>query len=331
MSLPSSSRIRQRFGPDPIPGILPAGGVNILGGLPSAGKSRILAWWSHAWATGGSIFGVTVPRLNVGLLSTDRSFTDSTSKWFGYYGLEDIPHYSLQDDPNFDWKRLRRREERPMVLEAALGRVFEQMAASATYDPSRGNLVIADTVATFIPNALDYTEVFVSISGIRRLAQARNSTILGTMHAGKQRMGPKERYIRLIDRIAGSVAIAGTADTMCYIAIPEETELGQPLFEWHPHHAPRQQFELRVGEHGLFSWDGKELPTLQQVMTASCERLLLLFKAGEELKLGEIIERAVAAGMDLNEKTFRRWINQLLKDGRLCKVAHGCYKKATPS
>ncbi len=330
MSLPSSNRVRQRFGPDPIPGIIPAGGVNILGGLPFAGKSRILAWWTAAWATGGEIFGIQVPKLNVGVISTDRSWEGDTDEWFRALGLQ-IPAYSLQDDPTFDVKRLRRREERPAVLEEAMGRVFERMRATASYDAQKGHLLIADTLSTFIPNTMDYNEVFVSISGIRKLTQARECTMFGTMHAAKQRMSGKERYCRFIDRIAGSVAISGTADTMCYIAIPEETEVGRSLFEWHPHHAPRQQFELSVGKNGLFSWDGKELPTMEQIAAASCERLLMLFKVGEELKLGEIIERAVAAGMDLNEKTFRRWINQLLKDGRLLKVARGCYKKAMPS
>lgn len=330
MSLPPSSKTRQRFGPDPIPGILPAGGVNILGGLPFAGKSRILAWWTAAWTTGGKIFDIQVPKLNVGVISTDRSWEGDTDEWFRALGLE-IPAYSLQDDPTFDLKRLRRREERPAVLEAAMGRVFEQMRAAAGYDPQLGHLVIADTLSTFIPNTFDYNDVFVSISGIRRLVRSRECTMFGTMHSAKQRMSGKERYCRLIDRIAGSVAISGTADTMCYIAIPEEIDASRPLFEWHPHHAPRQQFELTVGKSGLFSWDGTELPTTEQIETASCERLLTLFKLGEELKLGAIIERAVAAGMELNEKTFRRWVNQLLKDGRLLRVARGCYKKATPS
>lgn len=334
MTLPPTPPPRQRrFGPDPIPGIIPAGGVNILGGLPFAGKSRILAWWTAAWTTGGEIFGIQVPQLNVGVISTDRSWEGDTDEWFRALGLV-IPAYSLQDDLNFDWKRLRRREERPAVLEAAMGRVFERMRSMASYDPQRGHLIIADTLSTFIPNTMDYNEVFVSISAIRRLAQNRVCTIFGTMHAAKQRMGPRERYCRLIDRIAGSVAISGTADTMCYIAVPEETELGRPLFEWHPHHAPRQQFELSVEANGLFTWDGKEVASLEQINTRGAESLLNLFTLaeGEELQLGTIIRRGSEAGMDqLNEKTFRRWINTLVKDGRLIKVARGCYKKARPS
>ena len=336
MTLPPTPPPRQRrFGPDPIPGIIPAGGVNILGGLPSAGKSRMLAWWCHAWLTGGSrIFGVAVPRLNVGILSTDRSFVDSTGLWFDAYGIGDIAHYSLQDELSFDWKRLRRREERHAVLEAAMGQVFERMQTSRYYDPALGHLVIADTLSTFIPNTMDYNEVFVSISGIRRLARDRLCTLLGTMHAAKQRMGPKERYCRLIDRIAGSVAITGTADTMCYIAVPEETEAGRPLFEWHPHHAPRQQFELTVEANGLFTWDGREVASLEQITVQGAEGLLRIWNSDDEvLKLGTIIERAVlAVGMErLNEKTFRRWINTLVKDGRLKKVAHGSYQRVKPS
>lgn len=335
MTLPSSPASRQRrFGPDPIPGVIPAGGVNILGGLPSAGKSRMLAWWCHAWLTGGSkIFNVAVPRLNVGILSTDRSFVDSTGLWFDAYGLTDVAHYSLQDEQSFDWKKLRRREERHAVLEASVGRLFERMRAAAAYDEALGNLVICDTISTFIPNTMDYNEVFVSISGIRRLAQNRICTLLGTMHAAKQRMGPKERYCRLIDRIAGSVAITGTADTMCYIAIPEETEAGRPLFEWHPHHAPRQQFELNVDPNGLFSWDGKEVASLEQINARGADQLLQVFaNDAEELQLGSIIKRAELVGMDsLNEKTFRRWINTLVKDGQLKKVARGCYKRIQPS
>ncbi len=292
----------------------------------------MLAWWCHAWRHGGNIFGVDVPRLNVGILSTDRSYDDSTGLWFAKYDLGDTPHYSLQDDMNFDWKRLRRREERPQVLEAAMGQLFERMKASPLYDPKLGHLVIADTVATFIPNTMDYTEVFVSISGIRRLAQNRICTIIGTMHAAKQRMGSKERYCRLIDRIAGSVAICGTADTMCYIAIPEEIDAYYPLFEWHPHHAPRAQFQLTVGTDGLFSWDGKQMDTPVAVEVNNVEKLLAVFSnETEELKLGTIIERSVAAGLDLNEKTFRRWINTLVKDGRLVKVARGSYKKSRPA
>lgn len=293
----------------------------------------MLAWWCDAWLHGGNIFGVDVPRLNVGILSTDRSFVDSTGLWFLEYGIESIPHYSLQDELTFDWKRLRRREERPAVLEAAMGQVFERMRAAPGYDPKLGHIVICDTISTFIPNTMDYNEVFVSISAIRRLAQNRGCTLLGTMHAAKQRMGPKERYCRLIDRIAGSVAITGTADTMCYIAVPEETDAGRPLFEWHPHHAPRQQFELTVERNGLFTWDGKEVSSLEQITARGSEGLLRLWQNDDQvLKLGEVISKAVDSGMDsLSEKTFRRWINQLVKDGRLKKVAHGSYQRVKPS
>ncbi len=335
MTLSPAHLLRQRrFGPDPIPQVMPAGGISILGGLPSAGKSRILAMWCHAWLTGESrIFGVAVPRLNVGILSTDRSWLDGMGVWCDRYDIGDIAHYSLQDDATFDWKRLRRREERPAVLEAALGTLMGAIRTSSRYDPSLGTLVIADTVSTFIPNTHDYNEVFVSITGLRKLAQNRLISLLGTMHSAKQKVGPKERYCRYIDRVAGSVAIAGTADTMCYIAVPEETEVGQPIFEWHPHLAPKQQFELTVKANGLFSWDGKEVASLEQITAQGAEGLLALFKDdAEELQLGTIIERAVDAGMDnLNEKTFRRWINTLVKDGRLKKVQRGCYKRVRPS
>ena len=39
-----------------------------------------------------------------------------------------------------------------------------------------------------------------------------------------------------------------------------------------------------------------------------------------ELQLGEIMTQAAQAGLDANEKTYRRWINKLVTEGLLVKV-----------
>jgi hypothetical protein len=311
---------------------MPAGGINILGGLPSAGKSRMLAWWAHAWLTGGQIFDVQVPKFDLCIISTDRSWS-STGQWFGLYEIaEQVVFYSLQDDDAFSWKQLQRREERPKVFETAMNKVLadlEKRRQNVPRELRRPILLYCDTIATFIPNTGDYNDTFVSISALRKFARDRGITILGTMHAGKQRGGAKERYARYIDRIAGSVAITGTADTVCYITVPEETEDLQRILEWQPHHAPRRQFLLNVQTDGRFVWNGQELG-VEHSQKEQSNLLLGVFTDEEEtLRLGEIMQKASEElHMPASEKTYRRWIKELLDDGRILRVSRGYYKKA---
>jgi hypothetical protein len=300
---------------------MPAGGVNILGGLPHAGKSRLLASWCRSWLLGEKIFTLEVPRLNVCIVSTDRSWVDGTRYWFDKCGIGDIAAYSIQDDDQFAWKKLQRREERPQLLETCVARALEIGRSSPRWSDELGTLIICDTVAPFIPRTMDYNDTFVSISSIRKLATARVATILGTMHAPKLKGSEKDRYVRLTDRVAGSVAISGTADTMFYLGIPEEVDEPHHVLEWRPHNSPRQQFVLKTAHDGLF-YTGHE----RAVAEVAYMKLVELVEHGETVDADALLVRAVSE-FDVARATVFRWLKLAVKDGELIRLSRGRYRR----
>jgi len=312
VTLADSANPRQGYPPDPLPPVLLGGSVNILAGAPGAGKSAFFAQMAVALREGQPFYGrQPAPIPFQGVISADRSWVQSTSKWFEAIGWPDIPAYSLQDDDKFAISSLRKRENRITIFLHCLDRLA----------PPWGGLVYVDPIALFLGGNLnDYDACMVACMEIRRLAKTRGVTILGLAHAGKQRNDPNSRYARLQDRILGSAALFGYTDTQLYLAEPSELS-GTPyyMFLWHPHHAPAEDFKLVRDAWGFFT------PYRETGSLATLARVLDAVPAPP----ASVSPRALAHQLDLSKSYLYRLLEELVAQQQVVLVKRGEYARTT--
>lgn len=316
-----SSRISSLFPPDPVPGVIVGGGVSLLAGASGLGKTALLAWMATCFRDGVEIFNrqpVVPPKQAI--IVADRSWLQSTRRWFELVGFGDIPHYALLDDPTFPVTRLRKKHERLNILKGCLDRLG---------DLPFGSLVYVDPMGLFLGGDINnYDACMVACCEIRAVGRERGLTIIGTAHSSKQVADPRKRYMRLQDRIAGSTALFGYTDTQMYLGGPEELGEDFYLFHWAPHHEKAESFQLGRDEQGLFiPYDGTQsMPIPFQDLPA----LLRLFPEEGEVSLADL---ALAAHADytMSIRTVKRHLVKLLADGTIEKVRHGVYRRRKPS
>lgn len=319
----------KKLPPDPLPPIWLGGTVNLLAGASGTGKTALIASWAAAMRDGLPINGYDPgPIAGVGVVSADRSFQQSTRRWFALAGFPDIPHYSIQDDLTFDLGQMLKKDVQHRVG------LFERCLHQLALPPS--SIVVAEPIADWLGgNILDYDGCSGACRLIRRLCQKLELTLIGIAHAAKQLADPKRRYQRLQDRLAGTTAILGYSDTQMYFASPEELGVDHYTLYWNPHHAPAETFALdRDPATGLFlparklavgsapkPGAPKPLPTEELVAWVSQAHGGRLF--------GEILDWAHRYIPDYNDRTLRRWLNDLVQDGQLARGPHkGIYQVA---
>lgn len=297
---------------DPLPRIIPYGGVSLLAGAPGTGKTAWLASFLRDLRDGRPIFGHQPnPISSLGIIANDRGWRRGAGFWFERVGFGDIAHYSMVDDPKFDPRVLRRKFDRTKLLLDFVDKL----------KLTPGGLVAVDPIGLFLGgNLIDYDTCAVACLELRSGMRERGLTILGTAHSGKMRADKNARYLRLQDAILGSTALFGFGDTQMYLAAPEEIQKPYFAFLWHPHEAPPEVFSLERDESGLF------LP-YTGVDRGSCTRILHLMEEGQPIALIALQERAAA--IPLTYKTVQRAMVQLLEEGKVVKVRRGVYQRVT--
>jgi len=307
MSVADTSSSRQVF-PDPIPGIISFGTVNILAGTSNVGKTCLLSSILARLRVGREVFGAaTNAPPAIGFVSVDRG-SATARHWLGLAGCADLPLYNLVEDFNFPLVRLRNRVQLVTVLEG-----FIQHLALPP-----GGIVVVDPVTLFMGNANDYQACAIACLEMRRMCQRHALTMLGTAHAGKQAADAKAQYKRLQDRILGSAAQLGYGDTQMYLASPVETGEKFYTFLWHPHTREAQTFLLGRDQDGMFvDWlEGIQAKQEGKILAAITE-------AEEGTSFAEILINS-----EVPKTTTFRYLQELLKEGRILKVGHGRYRKA---
>lgn len=308
MSLPESATRSQATFPDLIPGIITHGSVNILAGASGVGKTCLLSTLLARLAVGKEIFGtpVTAPTA-IGYICADRGGA-TAQYWLSKAGSPPLTFYSLVEDPNFRTVSLRNKFK--------LVDVLDHMIAGLQLPP--GALVVVDPITLFMGNPNDYQGCAIACIEIRRACINRQLTLIGTAHASKQKSDAKSQYKRLQDRILGSAAQLGYGDTQMYLASPEETGEKFYTFLWHPHTAPAQVFPIGRDQHGMFvDW----LEGTQAIQEGK-----ILAAIGESEEGTSFAEILVAS--EVPKTTVFRYLQELVKEGRVLKVGHGRYRKA---
>jgi AAA domain len=296
---------------DPLPDIIPVGGISLLAGAPNVGKTALLAWIARCFRDHQPIFGHQPNKLPaIGIVCADRSWARGAGVWFKRIGFEDIRRYCMADDPSFDPRSLRRRFERSQRLIEFIDKL--------ALPP--GSLVLVDPVALFLGgNLLDYDTCAVACHELRVALAVRGLTLIATAHSAKIKADKRDRYLRLQDQILGSTALFGFTDTQMYLASPEETGQEYYTFVWHPHLAKAEFHYLGRDEQGLFvPYDGAD--------QGNCARVLLLFPDdGGEIVFAQLAELAEA--IPLSKATLKRVLETLMERERVARVRHGVYAR----
>ncbi len=325
------------YPPDPIPSVIPGGGISLLAGSSGTGKTAFLAWLVTRFRDRLPIFGhlpAIVPYQAV--LAVDRSWIQSTSRWFEAVGYPEIPAYSPLDDPRFKPYEFRNKRQRI----ALLGRFLDQIGPLPP-----NSLVYVDPIAPFLGgNLIDYDACGIACMEIRELCRDRRVTIIGTAHTAKLKADPKDRYARKQDRILGSAALLGYTDTQMYLASPEESDSEYYSFFWNPHHAAPGLFDLsRDPNTGLFvppdptaappvaeeapvdPSPAPRAPELDHLLT-----LLTQLTPDDHPELGVPYSLIVqAAGYP--DATVHRHLQALVKGGEVVQPKRGRYRRGSVS
>lgn len=284
----------------------------MLAGASGVGKTCLLSWMLAELAAGRPIFGhPTSPPVGIGYICADRGFRTS-EYWFQKHGTVITAAYTPVEDLSFNPALLRNRFRLVTVLEGFL--------TSLQLPP--GSLVVVDPLALFLGGNLnDYMSCAVACIEIRRLCQRLELTLIGTAHASKQKSDAKSQYQRLQDRILGSAAQLGYADTQMYLASPEETGERFYTFLWHSHTAPAELFPLGRDQEGRFlSW-------ADSTVSEEEGKILSLITTDPD---GTTFKTLVELS-EVPRATVHRYLQALITDGRVAKVGHGRYRKLQPS
>lgn len=307
--------IPARLFPDPLPLIIPFGGISLLAGAPGVGKTALTATLLTHFRDALPIFGhqpSPLPAGGIGIIAADRSWS-SSHEWFVRAGWPDIPCYSLADDPTLDKKRLRFRHKRIDLLDEFL----EKLSLPA------GGFAIIDPIALFLGgNLLDYDTCMLGCLELRDVLRRRQLSCLGLAHAGKQRSDPNDRYARLQDRILGSTAIFGFSDTQMYLASPEETGESTYTFLMAPHLAPTEVHSLVRDAQGLFKTH-EPAPAVDLA-----EAILACFSDNDSEHLSFAVLSERAKTIPTSPTTLRRYLEKLVEDRRIVRYRHGEYGRA---
>lgn len=299
--------------PDPIPGIISFGSVNLLAGASGVGKTCLTAGICTAMRDGTPLFGHAVNKpAGVGYVCADRGWM-SAAYWLEKSGFRDIRFYSLADDTTFTPSRLRNKAS----LVAILGECLEKLSIP------EGSFVVVDPLALFLGGNLnDYQSCAIALIEIRRLCAKKQFTVLGLAHASKQKADKREQYRRLQDRILGSSAQHGYGDTQMYLASPEETGEKFFTFLWHPHTAPAEVFPLGRNAEGLFiPFEGS---------TQAAEEGAILAAIPEDSTQCVTWEYLLATS-GASKSTLHRRLTELINEGLIERAAEGQYRRVKPN
>lgn len=313
----NGSRSQAPSFPDPIPGVMPFGTVSLLAGTSGAGKTTLVAEWSARLSQGRTICQHQTNRPNgIYFLGADRRWEQDHQVWFDKAGARDVHVYSLADDDHVP-TNLRTDLSGNKALE-----LFEYCLNQLA--PVPGALVIVDPLTPlFIGGDLNQQRpVALTLHELTRICRNRSVTILATAYQGKPKADRRERYLRPIDRIAGSGAFAGYSHTQMYVCEPEPPKRVWYTFGWRPRHGEEQEFHFtRDKATGLF------IPWASGPADPRIEAILKLFPAdGLIISFDDLWDHVQESQITVSRRTLFR-IVQELEGSQIERLKRGYYRR----
>lgn len=311
--------------PGPLEPVFLGGSLNLLAGSSGAGKTALLAYLARLLSEKRTLLGVMpsdAPYLAyVGL---DKSWQQSSSRWFRLEELPDIRHYCLADDTTFKKRRLRTKNDRTAIYRECLLKVSPDGKGFPA-----GALVFVDPIALFLGgNLLDYDASAVACMELREVhRELGHVCVVGTVHSGKMKSDKKQGYARLQDHILGSAALHGYSDTQLFLASPEELRTKTALLHVQPHHGAARTIPLSRGEDGRFCFAGVPEAVAMPAKTWVVD--VLAAAPERTLDFAALMHEAI--DRDINRKMLQRQLAAEMTAGRVERIGHGKYRAVTPS
>jgi predicted ATP-dependent serine protease len=182
-----------------VDGLLPAGGLSLIGAKPKVGKSTLVRVITHAVASGTPCLGRQTSRGSVLYVSIEER-RDDVRRHFAQLGSAKRPDLLVHvgpvpGNPKGTGREALRRHRMAWLT-----------AEIARFEPI---LVAIDTWARFVAlkDANDYSEVTEASQALIDLARTSGAHFAFTHHARKQ-------DAELIDALVGSTGIVGAVDTV---------------------------------------------------------------------------------------------------------------------
>lgn len=308
--------------PDPIPHLVPFGGLCLLAGPPKCGKTALLAEWFVRWRDGRPICGLPTGRpTGLGFLTTDHKWHLNQGPWFTAVGWPEIPHVSLRDNPTLPWRQLKI----PTKADEILKRALDQLNLPP------GGMVCIDVLGPFITSRLnDYAEVVGGLGTIAQIMDERQLTCLAVAHMGKTKGDPKDQYRNPFERILGSGAQIGFSDTMFYLLGPDD--LNESYYEvgWKPTHAPAGTFRFTRDAFGLFVPHGVADPlgvSTRDHPDSLAPVVAVLPEDPPGWTTPQLLE-AIRLAVDCKQRRAEQLATSLLQAGRIRRIGRGMYVQA---
>jgi len=304
--------------PDPIPGIIPFGTVTLFAGAPGVGKTTMLAEWCRRWRDGLTICGHATTRPTAFCyITADRPWSEYVPM-FAAAGFGDIPHYALADDTTRSLADLRDPKKVAEVFSRTLDQLQIPPGAHVFVDPISPLFIVGD------PNK--QRDVAVSMLGFSRRCTEYQINLTCTVHFGKQKSDPRQRYTRPQDRIAGSTSFAGFSCTQIYFCDPEPPQQPYSLLGWNPRHHPAEDFKFVRDDAGLFVPFHEEL-----VADDTAEQVLgCLPPNGEDIPVNTLVV-AVKVHHNLSRRAVYLALDALIRQRRVLRMGRGKYRRIQPS
>jgi hypothetical protein len=168
-------------------------------------------------------------------------------------------------------------------------------------------------------NSNDYNGVANLLTQTTRTCQARNITIIGTVHATKSRA--RDLIFNPRERILGSVAWGGFCETVIFIEPVEPTNVSNVARRVLILPRNAQNIELDLA----FDDRGRLVPACVNDARNKLDLSLVGFEIGAEISKKQILQWAGRSGA--STRTAEYWLTERVDDGVLEKVARGVYRK----
>lgn len=324
---PSPSSTFPTF-PDPIPGILPFGSVNLFGGASGVGKTTMGAPLAAALRSGTEYFGrPTNPPTGIYYLAADRDWRTYGTK-FTAARYPDIPHYALPDDPTEIPKARAPRSQFDL---------FERCMRKL--DPSPGGFVFVDPIApTFIRGDQNRAwDAATAMHHFRWVARAYHVTLLCFSNVVKERTDAG--FTRARDRISGSGAFGAYSDTQWYL-LNGQSPMTR-IFGWAPREEAEVEYVVRFNadtilyEYESGPWDvgdayshsdGEELGREQELLEG-------IAISPQQTSVEAILRYAAALPQPLSRRACYRYLTVLVDQLRVIRSTirgQGLYTRPAP-